>query len=151
MWNDDQWTGDYLSEGIVGITFDAFSEGPEPVDLRFAFNGAGGWFMTSRIRIDDFAPGPDLTSFLLPITESDLIHVTGGTGDYADTMGGVARMEIISATGTPTIGNVSTVLRGDIVDTTLRIDNIRAIPEPSAFALVALGAAASGLRRRRWR
>jgi len=149
MWNDAQWTGDFMGTGVVGIEFDARSVGVQPIDFRFAFSGSGGWFMSPSIRIDDFAPGPDLTSFFLPITAADLTHVSGGSGIYADTMGGVSRMEIISATGTPAVGISASVLQGDILNATLWVDNIRAIPEPGGAWLIATGLLALALRRRR--
>ena len=149
MWNDAQWAGDYVGAGIVGISFDALSTDSDPVDFRFAFNGPGGWFVTPSIRIDDFAAGPDLGGFFLPIAEADLTHVTGGSGNYLATMSDVSRMEMLSATDLPTIGNVPEVLRGDVINSTLLVDNIRAIPEPGSVALAFLAGLALAARRRR--
>ena len=149
MWNDSQWTGDFIGAGVDAISFDALSTGLAPVDFRFAFDGPGGWFYTESIRIDDFASGPDLTSFLLPITSADLTHASGGSGVYADTMSGVTRMEIISSTGAPRTGVTPDVLRGDAIDATLLVDNIRAIPEPGSLSLLLASLVIAAGRRRR--
>lgn len=149
MWNQSQWAGDFIGQGVGGIGFDALSTGTDPVDLRIGFNGPGGWFTTPSIRIDDFAAGPDLTTFFLPIGETDLFHVTGGTGSYADTMGSVSRMEIYSAVADP--AGAGALIRGDVIDATLLLDNITAlpIPEPGTGALLVLAAASLLGRRRR--
>ncbi|MGI9239466.1 MAG: PEP-CTERM sorting domain-containing protein [Verrucomicrobiales bacterium] len=149
MWNDEQWTGDYIGAGIVAIQFDALSTGDQPVDFRFAFNGEGGWFYSPAIRIDDFASGPDLTLFTLPITSADLLHASGGSGIYADTMSAVTRMEILTATGIPSVGRSPDVLRGDRLEGTLFVDNITAIPEPGTGLLLLIASFAVGARRRR--
>jgi hypothetical protein len=149
MWNDSQWTGDYISAGILAIQFDALSTGDEPVDFRFAFNGVGGWFYSPLIRIDDFASGPELTRFVLPITSADLTYAAGGSGIYDETMGAVTRMEIISATAPPEVGVSDDVLRGDRLDGTLLVDNLMAIPEPGSVGLLVLSCLAWVARRRR--
>ena len=148
MWNDSQWTGDFIGAGIVAIQFEALSTGDQPVDFRFAFNGEGGWFYSPVIRIDDFTVAPELGSFMLPITSFDLTHASGGSGNYADTMGAVTRMEILSSTGIPSVGVSPEVLRGDRLEGTLLVDNIMAIPEPHAVTLILLACLAGFVRRR---
>jgi hypothetical protein len=149
MWNDAQWSGDYIGEGITGISFDAANTGADAFNFRFAFNGAGGWFISDSVVLNDLSSG-DLTAYALSITETDLTYVSGGTGTFADTMSGVTRLEIVSLAGiSPSIGGGGSVLRGDSVATNLLLDNVRAIPEPGAVALSALALFGFAARRRR--
>ena len=95
MWNDAQWTGDYLVAGVTRINLfaDNRSGSGQVIDLRLAFNGPGGWFVTPAAPIDDTMFGGDEWQFLtFDVSAAGLTHVTGGSGSYVATMGGVTRM-----------------------------------------------------------
>ena len=42
MFNREQWTGDYHSEGVAGIQMEVVNLGNAPLFLRIAFEGSNG-------------------------------------------------------------------------------------------------------------
>ncbi len=147
MWNDSpKWTGDYLGAGATMVSFDIANDGPNDVDVRLAFNGAGGWFVTPSASVTSGSGWQDL-SFALD--GGSLSHATGGTAAFSDTMGGVSRVELIHhPSGTFSAGGGGAVLRGQAVEADVRFDNFEIIPEPSTGALLLLGSLLVGRRRR---
>ncbi len=147
MFNDLQWTGDYIDGGISAIRLEAGTFGPDTINLRLAFNGAGGWFTTAAVPITNNDPGdPQWQTLTFGIMPNDLIHVAQGSGSYTDTMGNVTRMEIYSGGNSLSAGSL---IRGEAINSSLLLDQIRAIPEPSSLALLMITAFAILARRQR--
>lgn len=138
----DQWSGDYLAAGINGIQMDVANRGSAPLILRVGFNvlfgEAGSWFVSSDPV--EIGPGTDWMTVSFPIGEGELTRVSG-SDDYETVMSSVRSMRILSS------ANPS--FRGDELATTIGIDNITAVPEPSGALLLGLGASLVGVRRRR--
>ncbi len=155
MWNDAQWTGDYLVAGVTRINLfaDNRSGSGQVIDLRLAFNGPGGWFVTPAAPIVDTLFGVDEWQFLtFDLSAAGLTHVTGGSGSYAATMGGVTRMEMISENGVSfSTGLSSNVLQGDAIIAELHVDKIAAVPEPASAIIAILGVLSASLRVKRRR
>lgn len=152
MWNDQtRWQGDYTAAGVTGISLAAnVSSGSSPVSMRIAFDGPGGWFASSPVSVSG---GWNTYSFSL--TQAGFTHVAagGGTGTFADTMAAVTRFEVLSGTGAVGYRAGADIVQAGNSTNTILIDNIAAVPEPSALALMAAGsvAAMGGLIRRRSR
>jgi hypothetical protein len=147
MFNDLQWTGDYIGGGISAIQLEAGTFGPDTINLRLAFNGAGGWFTTAAVPITNNDPGdPQWQTLTFEIMPTDLIHVAQGNGSYTDTMSNVTRMEIFSGGNTLSAGSL---IRGESINSSLILDRITAIPEPSSLAFVMITAFAVLARRKR--
>jgi len=151
MWNDAQWTGDYMAAGVTGINLFADNRGDlvggtDTIHLRIAFNGPGGWFATDPIALPEDVAGADWQPLSYSIGMADLTHVSGGTGAFADTMGAVTRMQILADEGAP--NSVGSIIRGDVINTDFRIDAITAVPEPGSLTLLGFGAALLMRRRR---
>lgn len=53
MWNDQpRWQGNYTVAGVTGISLAAnVSSGSDPVSMRIAFDGPGGWFSSSPVSV----------------------------------------------------------------------------------------------------
>ncbi|MEO0529568.1 MAG: hypothetical protein AAF266_03220 [Planctomycetota bacterium] len=140
-YNTSQWTGDYVTEGITGLTADVINEGATPLELRLAFGDGrsarnGNWFAsTESITL---APGSGWQSVFLPIDEGSLTSVLG-TDSYADLMSNVGAVRILSSTSPSNIG--------DTLVGSLGVDNLQAIPEPTALALL-VPAVFAAMRRR---
>jgi hypothetical protein len=149
MFNDLQWTGNYIESGISAIRLEAGTFGPDTINLRLAFNGAGGWFTTDAVPITNNDPGnPQWQTLIFSIMPGDLAHVAQGNGSYAETMSNVTRMEIYSGGNTLSAGSL---IRGEAINSSLLLDQIQAIPEPSSIVLLMITAFAALARRKRVR
>ena len=139
-YNDNQWTGDYLGEGVTAIEADVRNFGSTgDLSLRLLFFGAGGNF-TSTLSI--LLPNDgDWHHVVFGVTPADLTSVDGGF-DVNATLSGTNRLLIRHQAGPPGGQFAGTVVIGE-----LGIDNIAAVPEPTALALLVVGAFA--IRKRR--
>jgi hypothetical protein len=144
FFNDVQWTGDYLSAGVIQITADVNNlSSTQPLELRLALGNAtrarnGSWFAsTDSISLD---PGSGWTAVSFSLAQTDLTAVQGNDS-YNDVLSSVAALRILSST--------SPNNRGDQITASIGIDNINAIPEPGAAALLSLTGLLLLRRRRR--
>jgi len=146
IFNNDQWTGDYIGAGVTAIEVDLRNEGAVQLSIRIAFK-----------RDNSFsAPGYLSAAFLLPadaiwhhvvflIMPGSMIPVGGPTPFSTFFSGtGPGEMRIINEVGTSN-------LNGDPIIAQMGVDNIRAVPEPRAWVLFGLAAIpfALAMRRRR--
>ncbi len=147
-WNDDaRWSGDYLAAGVSSISFDFDNVSGNGTDafIRIGLNSSdGGWFTSEAINVVDGSGWQSLNFDL-----SSLTHVTGGTGLLSDTLDSVNRFQILSAVNTPTSATGGNFLPGDQIVADFRVDNITAVPEPSAFLLAVVGLSGLVVRRRK--
>jgi len=105
FFNISQWSGNYITANIVNISMRVRNSGSNLLQLRLAFNGPAGWFVsTNPINIP-----PDgvwkLISF--SIHPADLT----GTGDANVTLSGVTALRILhnstaNFTGEPVVGQL---------------------------------------------
>lgn len=79
-------------------------------------------------------------TFDINSTDFGAIDFTPAT--FADVLSNVVTLRIISAEIGPT-------WRGDVIEATIRLDNIRALPEPASLGLLAVGGLLLARRRRR--
>ncbi len=143
MWNDSAaWTGNYLAAGISAVSFwvNNLSAGGTGLSLRVAFGGPGGWFVSAPRTVASSAPADAWTRLGFPLAANEFTAISGspGTAVWSDTMAGVTRFEILSSADLPSLTN-GNFLRGDNLVSTVRFDDIAAVPEPSTLALLGLG------------
>ena len=124
--NREQWTGNYISEGILGLTADVNNLGTNSLDLRLAMNGPGGGF-ASTVPV---ALGPESgwQSVSFSLAADDMTPVAGngvplGT-DFNRTFAGVTELRVLSS------DNPS--WRGKRTQAHLGLDNITAAAANSA-------------------
>lgn len=141
--NTDQWSGNYIAAGITALTMDVFNFGPASLSLRLLFDGDDG---TNQARAWSAVPlvvpaGSGWQRLVFPILPTDLRAAAGGSVNLA----------LSSAYSLRLYHGVNSSFPGGAVVATLGVDNITAVPEPSAAALLVLGLAGlaglSGLAR----
>ena len=131
--NLQQWLGNYIAQGVTAIELDLRNQGQTQLSIRLAFKSANttnapGYLSQAII----LAPGSSWQRFSISLTAANLIRV-GNAADYNTFFStGVADVRIMNAVGTAN-------LNGDFIVGQLGIDNIRAVPEPSAIPLIAGG------------
>ncbi|MEM8681496.1 MAG: hypothetical protein AAGF97_19285 [Planctomycetota bacterium] len=139
LFNEMQWTGDYLAAGVDTLSIDLRAEANPTADLsiRLGFES----FVGERYVTDAFIlPQDDVwRSATFDISPSALTQVGGGL-TAEEVMSNVMEMRIISAAGLD--------WRGDLVAANLFADNITAVPEPTIGFGALLGLLAC-IRRRR--
>jgi hypothetical protein len=136
VFNRTTWTGDYTAAGIVSIAADLRNLGNTNLAVRLAFNGPGGWFVTA------IAPAPRFdgwSSADFDLRPAALTAVSGGT-NAAATLASVTEMRILHSSAADH--------QGAVVSGILLVDNLSAVPEPSAIGLLA-GSLLVFLKRKR--
>jgi hypothetical protein len=123
--NRSTWIGDFSDAGVTSITMDLRNLGTSPLSVRIAFNGPGGWWITAAESVPAFA---GWANHAFDIQASALIASDGGT-NAAATLGGVTEMRILHS---PLPDHT-----GFAISSTMLVDNVTAVPEPSALLLLA--------------
>ena len=139
--NRDQWTGDYLAAGVTQIAMDISCAGTATLSIRVVLQGAGGtWYGSTNAF--SLTEGDGWQSVVFNLSAAGLTS-TGGPDSLNTVLGSVTEMRIVSAFAGPTH-------IGDVVGTTFRVDNIRAVPEPATWISLGVGAVLiAAVRRRR--
>jgi hypothetical protein len=143
MWSDEsKWQGDYLAAGVTGINLWAnVSSGSSPVGLRVAFDGPGGWFYSSAQSV-----GAGWASYSFDLMQANFTFASGsGSGVFLDTFSSVTRFEILAGGGGVAWRAVGDILAPGTSVNTILLDDIRAVPEPSAYVLLLMTGAAASL------
>ncbi len=147
--SQSEWLGNYTAAGVTAITLWADNAAGSPLGLRIAFDGPGGWFYSALQTITDSTGGADWTLLSFNLAPANFTYATGsgGTANFADTMAGVTRLEIFGGASS-VIYKGADLLEAGTSSNTVSVDNISAIPEPSAFAFVLAGLAFAVTTRR---
>ena len=141
--NRNQWLGNYIGAGVTAIEMDLENLSDVTLSIRIAFKAgltpSSPGYLSLPIVL---AAGSGWQHMVFSLNQSDLIAV-GAPPDYNTFFSsGIAETRIINEFG-------DTNLNGDIVVGQLGIDNIHAVPEPTATTLLtgSLLALAIGLAR----
>jgi hypothetical protein len=140
MYNQSQWTGDYIAAGITRIQADMANFGSSALSMRISIEQNFGNIFASTNAVNLPADG-QWYSVVFDLTASDMSFVSGSLS-LNDVLGGVDEMRILSAAGGPTH-------MGDSIVANLGVDNIRAVPAPGALSLLAFGCMTVFRRTRR--
>lgn len=134
--NNSDWTGDYSGQGIHTIEMDLRNVSSLAISARIALNGPGGWWVTPAQAVVPFASWDTFQFDLTTLVAADGANST----DAAATLANVTQARILH--------NNSPSFRGDTGLRTLRVDNIRAVPEPSSLLLLGIFSLFSRNRKR---
>lgn len=134
-YNRTLWSGDYTAAGVSSIMADLRNSGSTTLSFRLALNGPGGWFVTEAAPVTAFS---GWNSKVFDLSPSSLIEV-GGTS-AASTLAAVSELRLLHSTVPSNMGAQ--------LSNSFMVDNIRAVPEPSLFAIVALGGVSWFFRKR---
>jgi hypothetical protein len=130
VFNADQWTGDYLGAGVTAIRMQVNNLGATNLALRLILEGGAGSLTTVSAASVPAGSGWETVSFSLASA-----NLTGG--NFNAVMGHVSTLDLVhnpSATAfRSSAPNIAAVLG---------VDNITAVPEPSALLLTVIGLAA---------
>ncbi len=129
VFNETLWTGNYTTAGILSLTADLRNNATTTLSMRLAFNGPGGWFVTQVAPVTAFSGWTGQVFDVCPVA-----LVSAGGGDAAATLAAVSELRILHSAAVD--------YRGAKVSSSFLVDNVRAIPEPSAAMVLCL---ASGL------
>ena len=117
-----EWSGNFTSEGVFSIRFNARAQ-INDLDLRISVTGPGGKFSSANFVTVEAGSG--WTLVIIPITASDFVSVSDGSGggspgtDIDATLAAVSEMRILS--------NPNPAWRGEVIDAEMNLDNIAAV------------------------
>ena len=138
VFNEAQWTGDYLAAGVSSIEADVLNESDLEFIFRIAFEGPLGALIFASTFGAVVAPSTSWQHVSFSLLEGDLSPV-GAPGDLAAALSDVSRLRILH---NPVFSHL-----GAVVDASFGLDNVTTnVPEPAILWLAALAALA--LRRR---
>ena len=132
MFNDDQWSGNYLAAGVTEIQAQMANFGDSELFMRIALvDGFGTWYGSSSAFV---LPADGIwrdVTFGLSFSDLNLII---GSSSITEVLENVEELRILSAAG-------GSSFRGDRISGTLGIDNITAVPVPATIFLLGSGLA----------
>lgn len=138
VYNDSRWTGNFT--GFSSITMDLINLGTTSLSMRLSFRDTAGMSTSGFITNDviSLLPGSGWQTMVFDLSDLIAIETSASAPTY---MANIAQMRILHAPA-------STTVLGENVAGILGVDNIAAVPEPSAAVLGGLGLLVL-LRRRR--
>jgi hypothetical protein len=132
VFNRSQWLGDYIGTGVIAIEMDLRNLGSVDLNIRLAFKqfvGSGGpGYLSAPISL---LAGGGWQHVVFSITPGTMIAVAGPSDFTTFFSNGFGELRIINEAGTDN-------LNGDAVAGQIGVDNIHAVPEPGAVALLAI-------------
>ncbi len=143
--NLQQWLGDYIGQGVTTIEIDLRNEGATSLSIRLAFKSQNLPNAPGYLSLPMLLPvGSGWQHFSVSLASANLIAIGGPAAYNTFFTSGIGDVRIINEVG-------ATNLNGDFIVGQLGFDNIHAVPEPAATALVASGVIALAFMRLRSR
>jgi hypothetical protein len=143
VFNRSQWLGDYIGAGVTAIEMDLRNLGSVSLTIRLGFKDAAGpggvGYLSSGFTL---AAGSGWQHVVFLINPATLTAIGGPDAFNTFFTSDLQEMRIINETGTSN-------LTGDAITGQLGVDNIHAVPEPSAAFLTVAGLLAFVVARRK--
>lgn len=140
-WNDAQWTGDFLGQGITSIQVDIAGFEGAATELRLLFISNSGSTFTSTVSQSIASDGVWRT-YVFDITPAGMTKVAGFPG-YEESFSDIFRMHIRHQPGAPAPSGGAPAYPGRI-----GVDNIRAVPGVASLGVIGVAGVLTGRRRR---
>jgi hypothetical protein len=145
VFNRTQWLGDYIGLSVTAIELDLRNLGAVDLTIRLGFKetatlGAPGYLSAPF----SLLAGSGWQHAVFFINSGSMTAIGGPAAFNSFFSNGFGEMRIINEAG-------NTNLVGDAVSAQLGVDNIHAVPEPSAILLAAVGLLALAALRRKKR
>jgi hypothetical protein len=135
--NDSQWLGNFTAAGVTAVAMDLLNTGTTPLTMRVAIREG-----TSGSTTPGYATS-NADAFILPadgqwhhaVFDLDAASLTGFNSPQplATDLANVKDFRILESAAPSGVG--------DMVTAQVGVDNVTAVPEPSALALIAIAAA----------
>jgi len=139
VFNTQQWSTNFIADGVTSVRMDLLNEGAVALAIRIGFRGGSGAGFISTTPFS-LPVGGSWQTAAFPISEAGMTAV-GSPGSWSSFLAtGGFQFRILNASGTSN-------LNGDIVVSTIGVDNITAVPEPSCLMLAGSCVAIGLLRR----
>ena len=139
--NLSQWTGDYVTANVLGISASVINLGATDVSLRFYVSDADGGPPTNAAISTQaivLPSGSGWTNVLFPISASDLTATFGSAGAALADAREIRILHALAASFPPENKTAQ-----------VGLDNLTAVPEPGTGLLLGLGLVALTARRAR--
>jgi hypothetical protein len=136
-YNAAQWTGNYVTAGVTGITTQMADFGSSPLFMRIAIQDSFGSEYGSSTAVM-LPADSQWHSVNFDMTPAGLTLIQGGSS-ATQALSNIGVLRILSAQNGPSF-------MGDTIQATLGIDDIAAVPEPASLGSLLTGLL---LRRRR--
>lgn len=142
VFNAQQWSTNFITAGVTSVRMDLLNDGAVPLTIRIGLRnvGAAGYISTTPFSLP---VGGGWQTAEFPISEAGMTAVNSPSSFSSFLATGGFQFRILNASATSN-------LNGDSVVSTLGVDNITAVPEPSCLVLAGSCAALSlgGVARR---
>lgn len=130
VFNQSQWDSNYVADGVTSIRMDLLNSGTVPLQVRLGLrNSVGSGYISTTPFALGTGGGWQTADF--PVTEAAFTPVGSPAGFSSFLSSGFA-LRILHATNTAN-------LNGTTVVSTLGVDNVTAVPEPSTLAMLGFG------------
>ena len=126
MFNTNQWTGNYIIEGVTKINSDMANIGGFALSMRIAIQGSGTRY-GSTVALNLPVGTGQWQQANFGLTSSDLSLISGSQ-PLSIVLTNVDTLRILSSTAGP-------AWNGDAINATLGVDNIIAVPESFLFEI----------------
>jgi hypothetical protein len=131
MFNEVQWTGNYIAAGVDRITTQMANLGSGTLHMRIALRGGPGSTLYGSTVATDLPADGVWRVVTFDLTNSALTNI-GGSDNLIQVLGSVSEVRILSAIGGPSFNGdpiqgalgVDNILGRDIANFVLRITNI---------------------------
>ena len=141
------WTGDFIHAGVTAVSMDLLNPNPShTATMRIAFRdgttNSSPAYVTDNADAITLAPNSGWTHVTFQIN-SNVMSTVGAPGDFTTFLENVQEFRIVDSVTQSYMGDQFTS------NTFFDVDNIVAVPEPSAFILSALALSALFAAHRR--